>query len=100
MLTGVSHGALSYFKTPLTDLTGTPAYTSQYFGLCMDIEMKMINCLEAYGYYRGVESSCKDIIDDYSECFTRFKQMARHIEIRKVQRQKKSYIEPPRPDCY
>lgn len=64
---------LSYFKTPFTDLTGT-ILTHQYFGRCQGIEMKAINCLEAYGKEKGLEA-CSDLLSDYEECNRRFKQV-------------------------
>ncbi|XP_014279426.1 NADH dehydrogenase [ubiquinone] iron-sulfur protein 5 [Halyomorpha halys] len=91
-------GVLNYFKTPLTDLTGT-ILTHQYFGRCQGIEMKAINCLEAYGQERGLKE-CGDLLGDYEECHKRFKQIARYEAIQS-ERRKQGVFEPaPRADVY
>uniref|UniRef100_A0A224XQN7 Putative ubiquinone oxidoreductase n=1 Tax=Panstrongylus lignarius TaxID=156445 RepID=A0A224XQN7_9HEMI len=70
----------SFLRTPLTDLTGT-LVSHQGFGTCSHIEMKALNCLEAYGQYKSAEK-CNDILQDYKECFQMNKQMKRFKEMR------------------
>lgn len=63
----------SYFRNPLTDLTGT-LLTHQSDRKCAEMEMKAINCLEAYGNVRAKEK-CLDLLEDYKECFLMKKQV-------------------------
>lgn len=95
------------FRTPFTDVIGC-LISHQWFGRCADLEMKAIDCLEAYGLYRGV-NKCKDIIDDYKECALRGKQENRIIAMR-MERQRQywmgerskedRYAEPPKVDSF
>lgn len=64
-----------YLQTPFTDLTGS-LINHQSYDKCGTMEMNMMECLEAYGAERG-KKMCKDLIDDYNECFTMHKQMLR-----------------------
>ena len=76
------HSVPYFFKTPLTDITGS-LFTHQNFGRCRNMEMKVINCFEAYGGERA-KTSCKDLIDDYHECYLKFKQVNQISIINKV----------------
>ena len=62
-----------YFRSPFTDLTGS-LINHQTYGRCEDFEMRMMNCLEAYGAERG-RKKCKDLIDDFHECSSLKKQV-------------------------
>ncbi|XP_073973431.1 uncharacterized protein [Rhodnius prolixus] len=97
-----------YFKNPLSDLVGT-LLTHQDTRQCAEMEMKAINCLEAYGNVRGVNEKCTDLLKDYIECFQLKKQRARFEEMRnerfrqyrKRERSKKElYAEGPRVDSF
>lgn len=62
-------------RSPFTDLTG--AITNhQYFDKCGERELAMMDCFEAYGIEKG-KLKCKDLIEDFQECFTMRKQMLR-----------------------
>lgn len=63
-----------FIRTPISDLSGAIG-THQNFGKCRNIEMKMINCFEAYGMNQA-ETKCVDLIDDYKECFYKTKQVS------------------------
>jgi hypothetical protein len=41
---------------------------------CANYEMNAIECLEAYGYYRG-ERYCRDYMEDWDECLAGYKQV-------------------------
>ncbi|CAG4947866.1 unnamed protein product [Colias eurytheme] len=68
-------------RTVFTDITGA-MLSYQMLGRCAKQEMDMMNCMEAYGYGRGVRK-CRDYIDEYHECHTRKKQFARFTAMRK-----------------
>lgn len=59
-------------RTPFTDIPGA-IISHQWFGECADMEMKTIDCYEAYGLARG-QKKCKDLFDDFKECTYRLKQ--------------------------
>lgn len=63
------------FRTPFTDLTGHLA-NHQYYSPCGKMEMKMMNCLEAYGLHKG-KQVCADMIEDFNECVLKKKQLKR-----------------------
>lgn len=67
-----------YFKNPLSDLVGT-LLTHQDTRQCAEMEMKAINCLEAYGNVRGVNEKCTDLLKDYIECFQLKKQVSASV---------------------
>lgn len=64
-----------FFRSPFTDLTGS-LINHQTYDKCGELEMNMMDCLEAYGAERG-QKMCKDLVDDFNECFTMHKQMLR-----------------------
>ncbi|PSN43870.1 hypothetical protein C0J52_07738 [Blattella germanica] len=98
---------IPFFKSPFTDLTGG-LVNHQNFGRCEDFEMRMMNCLEAYGAERG-SKKCKDLIEDFRECSSLKKQMLR-IEAMKAERARqykagerskdKYYAESPKIDAF
>uniref|UniRef100_A0A1A9WKV3 Uncharacterized protein n=1 Tax=Glossina brevipalpis TaxID=37001 RepID=A0A1A9WKV3_9MUSC len=96
-----------FFRLPLTDLTGC-LLNHQTYDKCGQFEMDMMECLEAYGAERG-KIKCKELIDDFGECFNMRKQMLR-IEAMRVERlrqyrngerkKEELYAESPRIDAY
>lgn len=94
-----------FFRTPLTDLTSTLIDHQQYHK-CGTFEMDMMECLEAYGYDKGL-TKCKDLCDDFKECLYMKKQMLR-IEAMQKERarqyrageRKVQYSPPPKEDAY
>lgn len=64
-----------FIRTPLTDLTGG-LINHQNFGRCANLELKMMDCLEAYGLDRG-KQKCSDLMDDFKECHLKKKQYQR-----------------------
>lgn len=96
-----------WLKSPFTDLSG--ALTSHQWGSeCANLEMKALDCLEAYGLNKGHEK-CTDLIDDFKECSLRFKQNQRILAMREErnrqytsgERSKENrYAEGPAPDSY
>ncbi|KAK9498356.1 hypothetical protein O3M35_003007 [Rhynocoris fuscipes] len=60
-------------RGPGTDLTGL--LVTHQGTRCAGLEMKTMNCFEAYGHIRAIEK-CRDIMDDYKECFLRQKQVS------------------------
>lgn len=65
-----------FLRIPFTDIFGV-LVTNQWNGRCGDIEMKVIDCLEAYGLDRGMKKECKLQLSDYNECLTNHKQRER-----------------------
>lgn len=66
------------FRTPFTDLTGHIG-NHQYYSKCGPLEMKLMNCFEAYGLRKG-QIVCSDIMEDFNECVLKRKQHKR-IEV-------------------
>lgn len=64
-----------FFRSPFTDLGGAMV-NAQHYDKCGPMELKMMECLEAYGLDRG-KTKCADIIDDFYECYTMRKQQLR-----------------------
>lgn len=64
-----------FFRSPFTDLTGG-LINAQHFHKCGELELRMMECLEAYGLNKG-NIKCSDLIDDFHECYTMRKQMNR-----------------------
>lgn len=64
-----------WLKCFLTDFTGDH-FSSQYFGRCAKLESKFLDCMEAYGLYKGLKK-CDDLMMDFKECVQRQKQFAR-----------------------
>jgi len=56
-----------FLRNPLSDVTG--ALYNHQLSRCAEFEMRMMECLEAYGVNRGQkESECKALADDFHEC--------------------------------
>ena len=66
------------FRTRFTDL-GATMFTHQKMGKCGDFELKMMNCMEAYGKPLG-DTKCKDLVDDFSECITNAKKVLKLLK--------------------
>lgn len=69
-----------FFRSPFTDLTGAMV-NAQHYHACGPMELQMMECLEAYGTDKG-KIKCRDIIDDFQECFSRNKQQMRFVAMR------------------
>ncbi|KAA0197276.1 hypothetical protein HAZT_HAZT002529 [Hyalella azteca] len=65
-----------FIRTPLTDL-GAHMFTHQSGTTCCDFEMRMVECVEAYGIGQA-EAKCKDYFDDLAECMLSTKAWNRH----------------------
>uniref|UniRef100_A0A7R9F154 NADH dehydrogenase [ubiquinone] iron-sulfur protein 5 n=1 Tax=Timema bartmani TaxID=61472 RepID=A0A7R9F154_9NEOP len=61
-------------RTPFTDITSTVLVHQK--GKCTPLELRMLNCFEAYGIERG-KTLCNDILEDFHECCTHKKQLQR-----------------------
>ncbi|KAF7275712.1 NADH dehydrogenase (ubiquinone) 15 kDa subunit [Rhynchophorus ferrugineus] len=64
-----------FFKSPFTDFT-SGVVTHQWFGECADMEMKAVDCFEAYGLNKGF-TKCQALLDDFQECALKTKRKAR-----------------------
>src|SRR6266516_2670572 len=66
------------FRSNWSEMIGHAHHNQhQYLGTksrCADFEMNALECMEAYGYYRGIKT-CKDYIDDWNECVSSQKQV-------------------------
>ncbi|CAH1962061.1 unnamed protein product [Acanthoscelides obtectus] len=69
-----------WLKSPLTDLTQAMV-SHQWYGACADMEMKALDCLEAYGLDRGL-TRCETLIKDFQECAQKNKQYKRITAMR------------------
>ena len=70
-----------FLRTPFTDLTGSLINHQQY-DKCGEMEMNMMECMEAYGMDKGIRK-CSDLIDDFKECSSMRKQLLRfHVCLR------------------
>lgn len=64
-----------FMKSCFTDLTGATT-SHQWISKCGELEMKTLDCFDAYGVDRGLKK-CEDLIDDFRECALRVNQMKR-----------------------
>ena len=80
----------------------------QTYDKCGDMELTMMECLEAYGMQRGIKM-CKDYNEDFQECFGMKKQLKRFhamrhertMQLLRGQRKlKEKYAKAPRVDAY
>ncbi|XP_055839960.1 uncharacterized protein LOC129907671 [Episyrphus balteatus] len=67
-------------RTPFTDLTGC-LINHQHYDKCGELEMNMMDCLEAYGVDKGTRV-CSDLISDFQECVGLNKQLLRFHAMR------------------
>ncbi|KAF4522053.1 hypothetical protein B566_EDAN004035 [Ephemera danica] len=95
-----------FIRSPFTDMTG-PMVNHQIKGPCAKIELRAMECLEAYGIDRGVKHPrCTPLIEDYRECETQMKQRMR-VQAMRLERHrqyvmgesKEHYAPGPRPDA-
>lgn len=71
----------------------------QWHGPCREMELKMMDCLEAYGLDRGAQK-CDAIIKDFQECAGRDKQSRRTLVMR-LERNRQYYAgERKKEDLY
>lgn len=96
-----------WFKSFFTDLTGDH-FSNQYFGECADLEMKLLDCLEAYGMHKGIRK-CEVLMEDFKECVYKRKQFDRIFAMRTErhrqrfsgERSKENHYAPgPKDDSY
>jgi NADH dehydrogenase (ubiquinone) Fe-S protein 5 len=66
-----------FFRSPFTDLGGA-LVNAQHYDKCGELEMRMMECLEAHGAVKG-KKVCADVIDDFHECFSLRKQQLRSM---------------------
>lgn len=74
-----------FFRSPFTDLTQA-VVNAQHYDKCGKMEIRMMECYEAYGVVKGDEK-CKDLVDDFNECFAMNKQSMR-TEAMRIERHK------------
>ncbi|XP_019868982.1 uncharacterized protein LOC109597673 [Aethina tumida] len=96
-----------YFRSPFTDIGGA-IVSHQWFGPCADLELKAVECLEAYGLDKGVKK-CQPLLKDFQECSLKIKQferlnamrMERHRQYLSGERKKADHYAPaPPPDSF
>ncbi|XP_037927831.1 uncharacterized protein LOC119662308 [Teleopsis dalmanni] len=96
-----------FLRTPFTDLTAC-LINHQTYETCGEMEMNMMECMEAYGLDRG-RQKCADLIADFTECSNKTKQMKRYDAMRferfkqnmKGERPKEeAFAPPPKIDAY
>jgi len=95
-----------FWRTPLTDLTGF-FLTLQWNAPCKEIEMHLVDCLEAFGSAKRGKQNCQTLMDDFNECTKKLKQFARINAIREERKRqykegilKERYAHPPPLDSY
>lgn len=71
---------LPALSTPFSDLTGA-LISNQWFGKCAEMEMRVVDCMEAHGY-RNCFEACALLMDDLRECNTKQKQIKRSYAMR------------------
>lgn len=64
-----------FIRSPFTDLTAH-LVNHQNNGRCADMEMKVMDCMEAYGVDKGT-IKCDALIKDFQECTGMEKQLRR-----------------------
>lgn len=64
-----------FLRNPCTDIAPN-VINQQDFGKCATLELKTMECLEAYGLQRGA-LKCADLLHDFDECVHKTKQMKR-----------------------
>jgi NADH dehydrogenase (ubiquinone) Fe-S protein 5 len=56
-----------YLRNPLSDITGS--LNNHQMSKCGEFEMRMMECLEAYGVKRGLtHPRCEALAGDFKEC--------------------------------
>lgn len=63
-------------RTPITDWLGNLLSAQEGPTFCANIEMLMLNCLDQYGYNRGVKM-CGGYMQDMEECRSQFFELMR-----------------------
>lgn len=85
-----------FLRTPFTDIFGS-LQNFQDHPECGPFEMRVVDCLEAYGVPRGREK-CKLLMDDFRECAMKSKQNAR-VDIMWRER-RRQYAAGERKECF
>ncbi|KAL7306872.1 NADH dehydrogenase [ubiquinone] iron-sulfur protein 5 [Trichogramma pretiosum] len=83
-----------------------PRVDAQLHETCASFEMRMADCLEAYGYING-QKKCRDFIADMQECIINGKQKQRVQKMREERHRqfkngerKECYLKTPEYDAY
>lgn len=66
-----------FLRNIFTDMTGAIP-NAQHYDKCGAMELRMMECMEAYGLQRGL-GKCEALYADFKECFTQQKQRARFM---------------------
>lgn len=62
-------------RSPLTNFLSANLH-NQHEIECRDFEFHLAECIEAYGFYRGLDE-CRAVINDFHECITKEKRRSR-----------------------
>ncbi|NP_001155303.1 NADH dehydrogenase [ubiquinone] iron-sulfur protein 5 isoform X1 [Apis mellifera] len=62
------------FTSPITDYFGISLH-AQCYSACKDFELRLAECVEAYGFFKGQEK-CEPLILDLDECL--YKEKRKH----------------------
>ncbi|KAB0803520.1 hypothetical protein PPYR_02663 [Photinus pyralis] len=87
-----------FLRSPFTDLTGAMV-SHQWYGQCADMELKVMDCLEAYGVDKG-RKKCDTLIQDFQECASRKIRNQRIIEMRQERHRQYKAGERSKEDLY
>lgn len=71
----IHYYGLPALRTPWTEALGS-AYTYQDHPICRDFELRLVDCVEAYGWYRSQEK-CNLLFKDLEECLYNLKRNKR-----------------------
>lgn len=66
-----------FLRNIFTDISSAIP-NSQHYDKCGDMEMRMMECMEAYGADRGAQK-CADLYQDFKECVGQRKQHMRFL---------------------
>lgn len=66
-----------FLRNIFTDMTGAIP-NAQHYDKCGAMEMRMMECMEAYGLHKGLDK-CGALYEDFKECFTQHKQRQRFL---------------------
>ncbi|XP_073968042.1 NADH dehydrogenase (ubiquinone) 15 kDa subunit [Bombus fervidus] len=85
-------------RSPLTDALSANLH-NQHEIRCRNFEYHLAKCIEAYGFYRGIDE-CREVLHDFQECMTQEKRRSRFEIIcgefiRQVEAGERNYEEVP-----
>lgn len=63
-------------RFPLTEILSINLH-SQHENRCNNFELRLAECIEAYGFYKGIEK-CGAVLNDFQECMTQEKRRSRY----------------------